>query len=80
VLSSLEIFDASCYKSAIGYRTYMGGIIFGSIGLIVLADFNWIQDFQWWYHLCNSLINSVSWMQFNTGLTRVVSSLESFDG
>jgi hypothetical protein len=57
----------------------MGGIILGSILWILLTECNWIQDFHGWYHPWNNLIEVVSWVQMDTGLTTVVTSLELFD-
>jgi hypothetical protein len=52
----------------------MSDNIFGTIYCIVLVGCNWIQDLNGWYHPWNYLVDSVIWVQLNTGLTRVVSS------
>jgi hypothetical protein len=79
VVSSLEIFDGYFHLSAIGYRNSMGGIILGTIWLILLAGCNLIQDLHVWYNRWNYLMDSVSWMNLVTRLTFVNSSLEQFD-
>jgi hypothetical protein len=74
LVSSLELFDGLCYPSSIGCRTYMGGIILGTIWWIVLAEWKLTHDLHGWYHYWNYLMVSVIWVQLDTGFTRVVSS------
>jgi hypothetical protein len=54
------------------------GIIIGTISCILLKECNFIQDLHGWYHPWNYFMDSVSWVQLNTGLTCLVSSLELF--
>jgi hypothetical protein len=44
-----------------------------------VAECNCIQELHGWYHPWNYLMNSVRWVQLDTGPLWLVSSLELFD-
>jgi hypothetical protein len=44
-----------------------------------VAECNCIQEFHGWYHPSNSMLDNVRWVQLDTGLVCLVSSLELFN-